>query len=136
MKSPRPYLLRALIDWIVDSDCTPYMVVDCNVPGVQAPQGCSNDGKLVLNVSADATRNLSIDEHAVSLDCRFSGRHRHISVPIGAVVSIHAKESGLGMSFPAEEPSADAETETLLDASPKPKPDAPRRGGAKLRRVK
>ena len=102
MNSPRPYLLRALIDWIVDNGCTPYMAVATNVPGVLAVQEYATDDRLVLNLSASATRNLVIDNQSVSVDCRFQGRPVHVRVPVGAVVGLYARESGMGMSFEVE----------------------------------
>ena len=99
MISLRPYLYRALIDWIVDNGRTPHMVVDCGVPDVDAPAEYAKGGKLTLNISAAAVHNFSVGERRVSFDCRFQGRSRHISVPVGAVVGLYAKETGMGMGF-------------------------------------
>ena len=122
MNSPRPYLIQALLDWIVDNGCTPYMAIACDVPGVQAPVEHAADGKLVLNVSATATRNLTVGEGRVSVDCRFRGRPVHVSVPVGAVVAVFAHENGLGMSF-------DAESAEPPPAPPPPEEkQSPRRG--------
>ena len=95
----RPYLLRAVIDWIVDNDRTPHMVIDCAVPGVAAPPEQTQGGKLTLNISAAAVRNFSVDDERVSLDTRFQGRAMRISAPVGAVVGVYAKETGMGMGF-------------------------------------
>ena len=35
MTSHRPYLLRALYEWISDNDMTPHLLVDAGQPGVQ-----------------------------------------------------------------------------------------------------
>ncbi len=107
MTSIRPYLVRALIDWIVDNDCTPYLTLACDMAGVQAPVELAVDGKLVLNVSATATRNLVVNERVVCVDCRFQGRPVHISAPVGAVVAVHARENGMGMAFEAEPPAGE-----------------------------
>ena len=134
MRSVRPYLIRALIDWIVDNDCTPYMVIDCGVPGVRAPAGAARDGKLVLNVSAAATRNLVVEDGAVSVDCRFQGASRHVSVPVGAVVAVYANENGMGMSFKAQTTAAEpVEEKPVGEEAPEPKA---KRGAPKLTRVK
>lgn len=98
----RPYLLRAVIDWIVDNDHTPHMVIDCAVPGVAAPTEQAQGGKLTLNISAAAVRNFSVDDERVSLDTRFQGRAMRISAPVGAVVGVYAKETGMGMGFAAD----------------------------------
>ena len=109
MTSPRPYLLRALIDWIVDNGRTPHMVIDCTVQGVEVPAEHAGDGKLTLNISASAVRNFSLGDKRVSMDCRFHGRPRHINAPVGAVVAVYAKETGMGMGFEVErgEPDSD-----------------------------
>lgn len=99
MTSLRPYLLRALVDWIVDNDRTPHMVIDCAVPGVEVPTEHARDSKLTLNISAAAVRNFSLDDERVSMDCRFHGHATHISAPVGAVVGVYAKETGMGMGF-------------------------------------
>ena len=91
MNSVRPYLIRALIDWIVDNECTPYMAISCTAPGVDVPAEYATDDKLVLNISATATRGFSIAEERVDVDCRFRGQPVHISVPVGAVVAVYAR---------------------------------------------
>ena len=105
MKSLRPYLIQALIDWVIDNDCTPYAVIDCTVEGARAFEEFATDGKLVLNLSAGATRNLHVDDSAMSVDCRFQGRAVHVHAPVGAVIAIYARENGMGMVFEAETPS-------------------------------
>ena len=106
MTSLRPYLIQALIDWIIDNDCTPYAVIDCTVEGAKALLEYATDGKLVLNLSAAATRNLLVDDRAMSVDCRFQGRAVHLEAPVGAVIAVYAHENSLGMAFEAETPSA------------------------------
>ena len=73
MNSSRPYLVRALYEWIVDNDCTPHMLVNAEFPAVQVPQGFASDGQIVLNISPSAVRNLHMDNDAVSFEGRFSG---------------------------------------------------------------
>ena len=126
MNSVRPYLIRALIDWIVDNECTPYMAISCAAPGVDVPAEYATDDKLVLNISATATRGFSIAEERVDVDCRFRGQPVHISVPVGAVVAVYARENGMGMAF---------EVETQTPPSP-PKASGPKPGGAQLKLVK
>ena len=108
MTSLRPYLMQALIDWIIDNDCTPYAIIDCTVDGTQTLKEHATDGKLVLNLSAAATRNLLVDDRTVSVDCRFQGRAVHIEAPVGAVIAVYARENGKGMAFEAETPAASA----------------------------
>ena len=126
MTSVRPYLVRALLDWIADNGQTPHLVVDCSIAGVQAPTERAEGGKLVLNVSAGATRNLTIGDGWLDVDCRFGGEPVHVRSPVGAVVAVYSRESGMGMAFEAEDPA---------DGSP-PEPPRPRPGGPKLTVVK
>lgn len=102
MKPLRPYLVRALIDWVVDNDQTPFLVIDCTAEGGSLPTGYAVDGKLVLNVSPAATRNLQVADDELSVDCRFRGRPFHVATPIEAVLAVYAKETGMGMAFDAE----------------------------------
>lgn len=102
MTSVRPYLVRALIDWIVDNEHTPYLAIDCRVAGVEAPADRAKDGRLVLNISATATRNFVVGDDWLDVDCRFGGRPVHIRAPVGAIVAVYSRESGQGMAFEAE----------------------------------
>lgn len=100
MTSLQPYLIRALLAWISDNGKTPHMTIDCAAAaGGELPLDAAKDGKLTLNISATATRNFHVDDERVSLDCRFGGRAVHIDVPVTAVVSVYAKEPGVGMRF-------------------------------------
>jgi stringent starvation protein B len=99
----RPYLLRAMHEWMVDNGLTPHIVVDATRGDLVAPSGYAKDGKLVLNVSYDATRALELGNDLVRFEARFGGVPQRIEIPIDAVLGIYARESGRGMLFPAEE---------------------------------
>lgn len=99
MTSSRPYLIRALYEWIVDNSLTPHLLVDIQVEGVDAPVEFAENGKLVLNLSPRAVRGLSMGNDLVTFDARFSGRSRRVSVPVPAVLAIYARENGQGMLF-------------------------------------
>ena len=73
MTSSRPYLVRALYEWIVDNDCTPHLLVNTDHPGVQVPDGFASDGQIVLNVTPSAVRQLEMDNQAISFEGRFGG---------------------------------------------------------------
>ncbi len=106
MLSRKPYLFRAMHQWIVDSGHTPHIVVDVNVTGVNVPPGYARDGKLVLNVSYDATRGLNLASEHVEFSARFGGVSRHVHVPMSAILAIYAHETGQGMVFgPEDEPA-------------------------------
>ena len=102
MTSSRPYLVRALIDWIIDNGATPYLTIAANEPGVQVPSEHVKDGKIVLNISGDAIRNFGLDNNTVSFDSRFSGQPFHVIAPVGAIIAVYAKETGQGMAFEVE----------------------------------
>jgi stringent starvation protein B len=99
----RPYLLRAMHEWMIDNGLTPHIVVDATRGGIVAPSGYAKDGKLVLNVSYDATRALELGNELVRFEARFGGVPQRIEVPVDAVLGIYARESGRGMLFPAED---------------------------------
>lgn len=99
MKARRPYLLRAIHEWITDSLCTPHMVVDAGVTGVEVPRQFVQDGKIVLNVSWTATANLRMTNDDVSFSGRFGGTSMSVHVPMAAVLAIYARETGQGMIF-------------------------------------
>ena len=102
MTPHRPYLLRAMHQWILDNHCSPYVIVRTTVIGVQVPPGHAENGRIVLNVSPTAIRNLSITNEQLEFDGRFGGRSFHVSAPIDAVMAVYAKETGQGMAFEAE----------------------------------
>ncbi|MCQ4265662.1 ClpXP protease specificity-enhancing factor [Pseudomonas sp. FIP_A4] len=107
MNSSRPYLVRALYEWIVDNDCTPHLLVDAEYRGVQIPAGFANDGQIVLNVAPSAVRNLQMGNEAISFEGRFGGVSHSLHIPAGAVMAIYARENGQGMVFEIEPTSPD-----------------------------
>lgn len=102
MNSSRPYILRALHEWIVDNQCTPHLLVDINHPQVQVPPGYAADGRIVLNTAPAAVRYFTVDNEAVSFEALFSGAPFSLYVPISAILAIYARENGQGMFFDAE----------------------------------
>ena len=106
MNSSRPYLIRALYEWIVDNDCTPHLLVNAEFAGVQVPPGFASDGQIVLNVSPSAVRHLHMDNEAVSFEGRFGGIAHSLYVPAVVVLAIYARENGQGMVFDLETPMA------------------------------
>ncbi len=114
MNSSRPYLVRALYEWIVDNDCTPHMLVNSEFRSVQVPKGFASDGQIVLNVSPSAVRHLHMDNDAVSFEGRFGGVAHTLYVPIGAILGVYARENGQGMVFDLESPVLE-EDEVVLD---------------------
>jgi stringent starvation protein B len=95
--------MRALYEWIVDNDCTPYILVDATVAGVEVPQQYVKDGQIVLNISPSAVLDLNMTNDSVLFNGRFGGVATDIYVPVDAVIGIYARENGRGMVFEAEE---------------------------------
>jgi stringent starvation protein B len=95
--------MRALYEWIVDNDCTPYVLVDAAVEDVMVPEQFVKDGQIVLNISPGAVIELNIGNDAMVFNGRFGGVATDIYVPITAVVGIYARENGQGMVFEPEE---------------------------------
>ena len=99
MTSSRPYLLRAIYDWIVDNDLTPYLLVNANLENVMVPTEYVSDGKIILNVAPAAVNDLEIENDEVHFNARFSGNPMYVSVPMAATMAIYSKENGRGMVF-------------------------------------
>ncbi|GIZ12374.1 ClpXP protease specificity-enhancing factor [Pseudomonas sp. NCCP-436] len=112
MNSSRPYLVRALYEWIVDNDCTPHLLVNAEYPGVQVPAGFASDGQIVLNASPSAVRHLHMDNQAVSFEGRFGGVAHSLYIPAEAIMAIYARENGQGMVFDMEPPLAGGSQES------------------------
>ena len=103
MTSSRPYLLRALYEWILDNQCTPYVVVNANREDVQIPRAYVKDGQIVLNIAPTAVVGLKLDNDALEFNARFGGVAMQVYAPISAVLGIYARENGRGMIFEAED---------------------------------
>ena len=99
----KPYLLRAIYEWIVDNDLTPHLLVDANYPNVYVPQEFVEDGKIVLNLRPQAIQGLSIGNDEVLFNARFNGMPTQIATPMGSILAIYAKENGRGMVFDPED---------------------------------
>jgi len=104
MTSNRPYLIRALYEWIADNDMTPHLLVDAEQPGVVVPRAYVADGRIVLNVAASAVQSLVLGNDAILFSARFGGQSFPVELPVAAVLGIYARENGHGMLFP--EPNA------------------------------
>lgn len=150
MTSWRPYLLRALYDWISDNDLTPHIVVDARIPGVRVPrQTIQPDGRVTLNIADRAVANLVLGDADILFDARFGGVSQQVRVPVNAVQAIYARENGQGMGLPddpappaqsgdapatAGDPAAD--DQGTGDPGPPDDPQPPRPRGGHLRVVK
>jgi stringent starvation protein B len=107
MTSNRPYLLRAIYDWISANDLTPYILVDAGFAGVRVPPQVVKNGQVVLNLAMRAVANLDLGNDWISFQARFSGVSQTIQIPVQAVLALYAQENGQGMMFPADEEGGD-----------------------------
>jgi len=123
MTSSRPYLMRAIYEWIVDNDMTPYLLVNAEYANVFVPMDYVNNGKIILNVAPEAVQNLDMLGDELSFNARFGGKPMRVSVPMQAALAIYARENGRGMVFSDDD-----------DTPPEPLPG--KDSGPKLRVVK
>jgi stringent starvation protein B len=135
MTSNRPYLLRAIYDWITDNNLTPYILVDAAREGVRVPPQVVKNGQVVLNLAMRAVANLDLGNEWISFQARFSGVSHSILIPVNAVLALYAQENGQGMMFPADEggdppsppepPGDDTPPSDGADTGDKPRKGAP-----------
>lgn len=132
MTSHRPYLVRALYEWILDNNCTPYILVNAHEQGVEVPQNHVKDGQIVLNISPVAVQGLIVANEGLEFSGRFGGIPTRVYVPTTAIMGIYARENGQGMIFefgaetPPVPPSPGA-AEGARDEGAKPGKPEPRK---------
>ncbi|MBI4938624.1 MAG: ClpXP protease specificity-enhancing factor [Nitrosomonadales bacterium] len=129
--STKPYLIRAIYDWCADCGLTPYLAVRVD-ENTRVPMAFVKEGEIVLNLSADAVRNLQLGNEEISCDGRFGGVPHGVVVPVSAVIGIFAKENGQGLAFQGHEPEPVPPGGNGGDKSP----DEPVRTKPQLRIVK
>ncbi len=135
LPSTKPYLIRAIHQWCCDNGFTPYLAVAVD-SRTRVPREHVRDGQIVLNVGYDATAHLSMDNDGISFQARFGGVARDISIPIGNISAIYARENGAGMAFEPESNETPGETSSAPDPGDQPEPPTPPTGRARLQRVK
>lgn len=114
LTSRRPYLIRALYDWVLDNDLTPHLLVAADAPGVNVPrQFVTDDGKITINIGPGAVRGLTLENQLISFSARFSGSSYNVTIPPGAVLALYARENGEGMLFGEVENTETASEETI-----------------------
>ncbi len=99
MTDSKPYLIRAIYEWICDNTQTPYVYVDTRVQGLLLPENLYADNPLILNISPAACQHLQLANEAITFQARFGGRVFDIYLPVDAVMAIVARENGQGMTF-------------------------------------
>ena len=108
----RPYMARAIYEWICDNQLTPYLLVDATQPYTSVPEQFVKDGQIVLNIAPHAVHQFQMSNDAISFSARFGGVARDIYVPISALLGIYARENGQGLFF---DPDEYANVQTTLD---------------------
>ena len=95
----RPYMVRAIFEWLEDNNLTPHIMVDTTQPNVTVPVEYVQDGRIVLNIASRATGNLVINNDFINFHARFGGVSQELWVPMQAVMGIYARENSQGMFF-------------------------------------
>ena len=117
MKPRRPYVWRALYEWIVDSGEIPNVLIDAEIDGVVVPEEHVRDGQIVLNISPQAVRNLNLGDDFVMCEGRFSGRSMELILPIISIRTIYCRDSGQGLAFDDEDMHAEDAEEVALQSA-------------------
>ena len=133
MTPSRPYLVRAIYEWLVDNDATPYLLIDATNPLVRVPPQHIKDGKIVLNAAPHAVKDFFIQNEGISFSARFGGVPMNVSAPMVAILAIYARENGQGMFFDNHDEFAEQEatepvitdTKAPIKAEEAPKPKRP-----------
>ncbi len=120
MSSSKPYLIRAINEWIVDNGLTTHLLVKASFPGTLVPEQFVKDDRIVLNISVSAAHNLELGNQLITFRSRFSGKPFDIRLPVDAIMAVYARENGKGMVFQDEPGSAPAQPDLTEAASKKP----------------
>lgn len=134
MTSTKPYLIRALYEWINDNQLTPHIAVNAEIPGVQVPERYVEAGRIILNISPMATQGLELGNDWISFEARFDQIATRVLIPVIAVLAIYARENGRGMVF--DEQYEASEQANQNGDEPPPPLSPPPKGKPKLVIVK
>ena len=115
--SNKSYLFKAILDWLLDNDATPYILVDVSKPYVKVPLEHVKDGQIVLNINPSAVQQWHVDQDAISFSARFSGSSKQIYVPMNALMAIYSQENGEGMAFPSHEAELEEDAPVVDETS-------------------
>lgn len=135
LSSSKPYLIRALLDWIVDNSLTPYIVVNADMPGVRVPRQHVKEGQIILNISPNATSHFDMDNSKLQFKAGFGGSLFEVLMPIKAIEAIYARENGQGMSFNEDIPGGDGTDDDggePIEFTEKPAEEKPKRPQLKI----
>ena len=121
MSLSRPYLIRAIYQWVVDNGLTPYIVVDCTEDFIDIPEQFIHDGQVILNISPNAVQNLEITDQSIFFNARFAGVPRQLAISVLTVLAIYAKENGQGLIFSNDHLPPDIKQKAQPEVKNKPK---------------
>lgn len=131
MSEQKPYLLRAIYEWLVDNGCTPHLLIAYPnkgwVSGV--PERFLEEEQLVLNISPSASPDCVIDNDAVYFTTRFSGQPHRVSVAMKAVAGIFARENHQYGSFFELSPEVEQGLQAPLGSAGKSAEEKPKSTG-------
>lgn len=100
----KPYLIRAVYEWLVDNNFTPYLLADAS--NAEVPESAVKDGLVTLNLRPAAVEAMSLGNEVITFNARFKGVSQTITVPVASVLAVYAKENGQGLSFDAPLPDS------------------------------
>lgn len=123
----RPYLARAMYEWICDNQLTPYLLVDATQPHTLVPEQFIKDGQIVLNIAPHAVHQFQMSNEAISFSARFGGVARDLYIPIQAVLGIYARENSQGLFFDPEEYAHIQPAENTLESEPGVESETPKK---------
>lgn len=123
MTSSKPYILRAIYEWLLDNDMTPHLLVDATAEEVVVPTQFVQDGKIILNIAPSAVQSLSLENDDVTFSARFSGKPFNLYLPMASILGVYSKENGQGTMFKEEE----IDGEPPETDPPSPEPDKAKR---------
>lgn len=127
MTSTRPYLIRAIHEWILDNNLTPHILVNTKVAGLLLPGQYIDGDEITFNISYSATKDLYLGNEEVEFNARFGGTPTFVRVPTRAILAVYAKETGAGMAFQeelSEGVEEEGKEETIAAPRKSPQPDA------------
>ena len=118
MTSLKPYLIRAIYDWIVNNQLTPHLLVNADNDDAVLPMSFIEDGKIVLNIRPEAVQDLSLGNENIHFNARFGGKPLHVIAPLHTVMAIYAKENGKGMVFDQDDDEPPSPPEKVQQSKP------------------
>ena len=132
----RPYMVRAIFEWLEDNNLTPHIMVDTTQPNVTVPVEYVQDGRIVLNIASRATGNLVINNDFINFHARFGGVSQELWVPMQAVMGIYARENSQGMFFDPTEydnaPQPDINASQPAESTEVQRPKRENKAGLKI----